>query len=162
MGVLFLWMVMAFAAPEMIPTEDVDLVGRTAPPIQAQMMEGGDFSLESLRGSPVVLAFWASWCGPCRNELPALSELAKKRPEVKFFAVNVDREIPPAQRFLDQVKSELPVVWDQQSIALGSFQVLSMPTLFLIDKRGTVKFLKVGYGTASGLTDLEKALDELK
>ena len=162
MCMFIVWIAMALAAPEMIPNDDVELVGRTAPPIEAQLMDGGDFSLESLRGSPVVLSFWASWCGPCRNELPALSELAKKRPTVKFYAVNVDREMQPAKHFLTQVTNELPVVWDQQSIALGQFQVLSMPTLFLIDKRGTVKFIKVGFGTASGLTDLEEALDELK
>ena len=82
----------------MIPEEDLSLVGRTAPQIEAPMMDGGTFDLESLRGNIVLLAFWASWCSPCRAELPALTRLQKERPELAIYAVNVDRAKPPAQR----------------------------------------------------------------
>jgi thiol-disulfide isomerase/thioredoxin len=161
---MWLWLLLAqlaFAAPEMIPEEDTSLVGRTAPEIEAPMMEG-DFRLSDYRGKPVVLSFWASWCGPCRQELPALDELQKSRPDIAVFAVNVDREKGKAMGFLKQVKIDLPIVWDHESIALGAYQVLSMPTVIVVDGKGTVKLVKVGYNRERKLSEIEAALKELQ
>lgn len=150
------------AEPEMIPESGLDLVGRTAPAFAAPLFDGEAFALESTRGKPVVLSFWASWCGPCRLELPALSELQKQRPDIAIYAVNVDRDRRKAEGFLKQVKVELPVVWDNESLAMGQYDVLSMPTMFLLDARGTVKLRKVGYSSEKGLAELEAALAGLK
>ena len=152
----------ALAAPEMIPDKQTDLVGRTAPEFQAKTFEGDEFDLESLRGKTVVLSFWASWCTPCRLELPALAKLQKERDDVVIFAVNVDRQRPPAEKFLKQVHFELPVVWDNQSIAMGQYDVLSMPTMFVLDKQGTVKFRKTGFSKEKGLVELIGVLDGLR
>jgi len=152
----------AFAAPEMIPEKQFDLLGRTAPTFEAKTFEGAEFSLEALRGKTVVLSFWASWCTPCRRELPALSALQKQRDDVVIYAVNVDRQRPPAEKFLRQVKFDLPVVWDNQSLAMGQYNVLSMPTMFVVDKQGTIKFSKTGFSTEKGLTELVAALDGLR
>jgi thiol-disulfide isomerase/thioredoxin len=157
---LWLGIQAALAAPEMIPPqESIDLVGRTAPPIEAPLLGGGDFDLSKERGAKVVLSFWASWCGPCRKELPALAELAKQRKDVKFYAVNVDRDDAAAKRFLEQVKFDLPIVWDNQSKSMGQYNVLSMPTMFLIDANGTVKWRKTGFSAERGLGELEAQLD---
>jgi len=153
---------LALAAPEMIPQTQLDPLGRTAPGFRAPTFDGGEFVLEDVRGTPVVLSFWASWCGPCRHELPALSELQKQRDDVAVYAINVDRERGRAEQFLRQVKVELPIVWDNESAAMGAYNVLSMPTLFLIDAQGTVKFSKTGFSQDKGLAELVQALDELK
>lgn len=155
---LLTWLVAAQASPEMIPLEEVDLVGRTAPAFELEMLGEGTFRLEDQRGRKVILSFWASWCGPCRDELPALSELARERPELAIFAVNVDRDPAAARRFLSQVQVDLPVVWDPESLALGQYEVLSMPTMFLLDENLTVKFRKTGFSRESGLADLKAAL----
>jgi thiol-disulfide isomerase/thioredoxin len=134
------------------------------------MLEGGGphparlihHPLEAQRGQTVVLSFWASWCGPCRLELPALSDLQKERPDLKIFAVNVDRDPRLARKFLSQVNVELPIVWDPESVALGQYEVLSMPTLFLLDENLTLKFRKTGFSKENGLTELLEALDGMK
>jgi thiol-disulfide isomerase/thioredoxin len=151
----------ALATPEMIPERDTDLLGRTAPAFEAKTFDGASFNLEDLRGKTVVLSFWASWCTPCRQELPALSLLQKERDDVVIFAVNVDRQRPPAEKFLRQVQFDLPVVWDNESRAMGQYNVLSMPTMFVVDKAGTIKFRKTGYSRDKGLVELIAALDGL-
>jgi cytochrome c biogenesis protein CcmG/thiol:disulfide interchange protein DsbE len=151
----------ALAEPEMIPTTAIDVVGRTAPPVEGTLLSGEPFSLEATRGKPVILAFWASWCGPCRLELPALSALQAQRPDLTILAVNVDRERPRAEAFLKQVPITLPVVWDNESLAMGQYDVLSMPTTFLLDAQGTVKFRKSGYSQEKGLAELLAAVDAL-
>jgi thiol-disulfide isomerase/thioredoxin len=154
------WIGLAEAAPpEMIPLDEVDLVGRSAPPFEAELLSGGKVKLEDLRGKPVVLSFWASWCGPCREELPALTELAHQRPDVHVYAINVDRDPAMAKRFLAQVHTDLPIVWDPESRILGQYEVLSMPTMFVLDEHLTVKAKKVGYGRNEGLKAIVEALD---
>jgi len=148
----------ALAGPEMIPEKVVDLVGRTAPPFTAQDDDGAPFELDSTRGKPVVLSFWASWCGPCRKELPALAEYQKTHDDVVIYAVNVDRERAKAQQFLARVKFDLPIIWDNNAEALGQYDVLSMPTMFLLDAQGTVKWRKSGFSVEKGLTELEDQL----
>jgi thiol-disulfide isomerase/thioredoxin len=162
---MWLWLLLtqlALAAPEMIPEEDSNLVGRTAPEVEAPFLDGGSFTLSEQRGKPVILAFWASWCGPCRLELPALDALQKQRDDIAIFAVNVDREQAKAKAFLKQVPIDLPVVWDNQALALGAYQVLSMPTIFLVDKEGTLKLIKVGYSRERKLAELEAVLEGLQ
>ena len=160
MGSLFLLLTgLALGAPEMIPADAVEVIGRTAPEMVLPTLDGGDFDLQKHRGKPVVLAFWASWCGPCRAELPELAELAKRRDDVAVFAVNVDREQRAAEMFIRQVAFELPVVWDNESQVMGQLDVTSMPTTFVIDAKGTIKWRKVGYSREKRLTELEDVLD---
>ncbi|MCA9566607.1 MAG: TlpA family protein disulfide reductase [Myxococcales bacterium] len=160
-----MWMALgalALAAPEMIPENDVDLVGRTAPSFTAQSDDGAEFTLDSTRGKTVVLSFWASWCGPCRLELPALAALQKERDDIVIYAVNVDRTRQDAKKFLSSVSFDLPIVWDNRAEALGQYDVMSMPTMFLIDRNGTVKWRKTGFSRENGLKELEEQLGGLR
>ena len=151
-----------WATPEMIPIEDTDLKGRAAPVFSLPLFEGGTFQLEKFRGKPVVLSFWASWCGPCRFELPELSRIQTLYPDVAFVAVNVDREKKDAERFLSRVQFSLPIAWDNQAEVLGEYSVISMPTMFLIDGNGTVQYVKVGYSREKKLVVLEEKIKGLK
>lgn len=157
----FLLATLSFAAPEMIPVEDVDLKGRSAPSFSLPLFEGGTVELEKFRGKPVVLSFWASWCGPCRFELPELSRIKPLYPGVHFLAVNVDRDKKSAQRFLSKVKFSLPIAWDNEALTLGEYSVISMPTMVLIDEKGTVQYVKVGYSREKKLVELESKIKEL-
>ena len=153
--------------PEMIPLEELSLVGRTAPEVKLTTLSGESFALSSAKsaGEVVVLSFWASWCGPCRREIPALkalqAELAGK--PVRIVLVNVDRDARDARRFLKQIgvdESEMVIAMDNEAVALGGYGVMSMPTTVLVDRNGTVKLFKVGYSEEKGLSELEEAIRE--
>ena len=144
--------------PEMIPLDHKTLLGRTAPSFELQKEGGGTLKLESLRGKTVVIAFWASWCGPCQKELPELQSLARRYPNVAFLAVNVDRNSSSGRRMMERLKFQLPVVYDPKNEALALYDVASMPTSYIVDRRGTVKFRKAGYSDRDKLTQLENAL----
>jgi thiol-disulfide isomerase/thioredoxin len=148
--------------PEMIPVEALDLLNRPAPGFELKTLDGGSFKLQDQKGKVVVLSFWASWCGPCRQELPALVELKKELPDLQIFAVNVDRDPNLARKFLATTPVDLPIVWDPDAIALGQYEVLSMPTMFLLDKAQVVRFRKTGYSAERGLTELREALAGVK
>jgi cytochrome c biogenesis protein CcmG/thiol:disulfide interchange protein DsbE len=154
----------AGAYPEMIPLEETSLIGRAAPEVELTTLGGEPFVL-SKAGGPVVLAFWASWCGPCRNEMPALVALGKSRSDVRIVMVNVDRERRDAQRFLSQVgvsPDDVEIALDSEAVVMGSYGVMSMPTTFLIDRSGVVRFQKVGYSTEKGLSELTEAIEGMK
>lgn len=153
----------ARAAPEMVP---LDAFNAAADPVvkdfELPLLAGGSFHLAEHKGKPVVLSFWASWCGPCRKELPALSAFAGTHPELTFIAVNVDRDRAAADKFLGSVAVNLPIAFDPDAKALGSYGVTSMPTLFVIDRKGQLHWRHAGYGEEKGLTELEAALGELR
>ena len=134
---------MLFAAPEMIPLDDENILGKSAPIFDLQTLDGKQVKLEDLRGKPVVLSFWASWCSPCRYELPELNTLISKYPNVQFVAVNVDKSVGPAKKFLRGITLDMPIVMDNSAVILGEYGVISMPTLFLIDSNVTVQYKKI-------------------
>ncbi|MCA9488308.1 MAG: TlpA family protein disulfide reductase [Myxococcales bacterium] len=163
---MWTWLVAAaWAAPEMIPEDVFRAVLEAAKPeegavldVQLPLREGGTFVSTEARGKPLLLAFWASWCGPCRAELPALAVWAKEHPDVTVLAVNVDRDRAPAERFIKGVSFELPTAFDPDGHQLGSFGVESMPTTLLFDRQHQLSWRHTGYSTQRGFTELDAAL----
>lgn len=152
----------ALAAPEMIPESAMELVGHPAPPIEAKLADGSSFTLASKAGKTVVISFWASWCGPCRNELPALSAFAKEHPQFQYVALNVDRDRAAAEKFLTSVKVELPIAYDPEAISMGAYGVMSMPTMFVVDDKGMLAWQKIGFNQERGLSELAATLGVAK
>lgn len=155
----------ALAAPEMIPEDVFRSVLESAKPQEGAVLDvtlplrdGGTFASAEARGKPLILAFWASWCGPCRAELPALSSWAAAHPDVTVLAVNVDRDRAPAERFLGAVRMDLPTAFDPDGHQLGSFGVESMPTTLLFDRQGRLSWRHAGYSAERGFTELDAAL----
>jgi thiol-disulfide isomerase/thioredoxin len=155
-----------FAAPEMIPVEVFEAAknAATAPVEDAvlPLRDGGSFAFAAHRGDPILLTFWASWCGPCRAELPALATWAKAHPEVAVLAVNVDRQRAPAERFVQSVAFDLPIAFDPDARQLGRYGVTSMPTMLLFDPRGALAWQHVGYSAEKGFAELDAAVGALR
>ncbi|MBM4393687.1 MAG: TlpA family protein disulfide reductase [Deltaproteobacteria bacterium] len=153
----------AWAAPEMIPETAMDEVGHTASDFTVDLREGGRFTLSEQKGKIVIISFWASWCTPCKKELPALSKLSEERKDLRFIAVNVDRERADAEKFLAALSSPvaptLPIGFDNDAMALGGYSVTSMPTIFVIGKDGVTKYRKSGYSEERGFVEILAAAD---
>ena len=130
------------------PTAFALSAGDAAPTFTAPSLTGGDnLSLQDLRGKVVFLDFWASWCGPCLTSLPLLDELRKDFPSERFqvLAVNVDRDPGKARAFLDKRPVGYPSVMDPQGRIPERFGLETMPTSYLIDARGVVRFVNEGF-----------------
>jgi thiol-disulfide isomerase/thioredoxin len=104
-------------------------------------------SLEQYRGSVIMLDFWATWCEPCRDELPELARLQKKYSREKFvvIAINVDNEAETARAFLQKYNIELFAVWDRNKSVVSRYDVQRMPSCYLIDANGKVRFIHYGF-----------------
>src|SRR5271157_2408361 len=126
------------------------LSGKTAPDFLLPALDGHTVSMADYRGKKkLVVAFWASWCGPCRSEMPALGRLyaAAHKPDSDFevLAISVDDDRAAAAGFAEQMKISYPVLLDAGMKASDAFQVESIPTSFVIDPSGKITYAKVGY-----------------
>lgn len=109
--------------------------------------DGKNLRLEDMRGQVVMLNFWASWCGPCRQEMPLMDDIFKKYEKFGFtiFAVNVDEDSADADRFLRDVPVTFPILYDNESRISELYGVDAMPTTVMIDRNGNKRFLHRGY-----------------
>lgn len=152
---------LALAAPEMIPIEVFEaakVAAAIAGDVEIPLRDGGTFRLSEHKGKKVLLTFWASWCSPCRRELPALERWSKEHPEVDVLAVSVDRTKEEAEDFIRVVRFDLPVAFDPDATQLGRYGVTSMPTMFLFDDSGQLVWRHAGYSEEKGFAELDAAV----
>ena len=123
-------------------------VGQKAPEFTAPALDGKNkVSLVAYRGKVVYLDFWASWCPPCLTSLPQLEELRKQFPSDQFqiLAVNVDQDPAKARKFLERTKIGYPSATDPKGRIPATFGIETMPTSFLIDRRGVIRYVHHGF-----------------
>ena len=129
-------------------------VGRAAPAIDLPALPATDtaVTLADLRGHVVYVDFWASWCGPCRVSFPLLDEIRTELGPRGFeiLAVNVDEFEDDALKFLDEVPVSYPVVRDAKGTSPQTYGILGMPTGFLIDRQGVVRYVHQGFRKSDG------------
>lgn len=104
-------------------------------------------SIDQLQGKVVYLDFWASWCIPCRQSFPFMNELHERYGDsgLVILAVNVDAQRSDADRFLTQFPADFRVLYDPNAALPPIYQVMGMPTAFLIDHRGNIAQTEVGF-----------------
>jgi cytochrome c biogenesis protein CcmG, thiol:disulfide interchange protein DsbE len=119
----------------------------TAPAFTLQRLDGkGELSLASLRGQTVVLNFWASWCGPCKDEAPLLQQASQRwrGKRVAFVGVDVKDFRGDAREFLERHGVTYPNVHDGKGSTIGRYGVTGYPETYFIDARGRVRYRIAG------------------
>jgi peroxiredoxin len=118
-----------------------------APAFTLPSRSGDNVSLEHLKGQVVMLNFWASWCGPCRQEMPLLDQMHKRYSALGFtlVGVNVEANTKDAERWLEQTPVSFPVLFDKDSKVSELYEVSAMPSTVFIDRKGNVRYLHRGY-----------------
>jgi len=147
--------------PEPITLQDTSLVDKPAPNFELVALDGSRLRLSSLRGRPVFVNFWATWCEPCLRELPAFEQFqaAQGADGAVILAVNVaERADTITQYFAEHEISGLTVLLDANQDVSGAYAIDRFPTTFVIDSAGVVRFKYYGEMT---LDDMNSALAEL-
>ena len=118
-----------------------------APDFALPARSGSTLSLDQFKGQVVMINFWASWCGPCRQEMPLLNEIYKQYGRLGFtlIAVNVEPNRSDAEAWLKQTPVNFPVLFDAQSTVSKMYSVAGMPSTVFIDRKGNLRLLHEGY-----------------
>jgi peroxiredoxin len=123
-------------------------LGQLAPDFSIQDLAGQTVTLSSFRNQKVVLMdFWATWCGPCRMSMPGLQELQDKFKDqgLEILSLNQGESADQVGHFIEQKKYSFHVLLDQGGAVGDNYGVSGIPTLVLVDKKGVVQWLRVGY-----------------
>lgn len=118
-----------------------------APEFSLPSRDGDSVSLQELKGQVVMLNFWASWCGPCRQEMPLLDQMHRRYSSLGFtlLGVNVEASTQDAERWLAQTPVSFPVLFDTNNEVSRLYDVNAMPSTVFIDRQGNVRYLHRGY-----------------
>ena len=110
------------------------------PTIELTDMQGKTHRLEQYRGNIVLVQFWATYCTPCRTEMPTMNRLIEKMRDQPFqiLTVNMAESRAQVQAFIDEVPVDFPVLLDADGATLGRWKVFAAPANFLLDKRGRI------------------------
>lgn len=124
-------------------------VGDDAPSFRARTLNGNEtISNADLAGKVVFVDFWASWCPPCLKSLPEFEQLQTSfsgRGDVVVLAINLDENPEDAQDFVDNLNVTYKILEDKEGVIPESFGVNAMPTSYIIDKTGTIRYVHSGY-----------------
>jgi peroxiredoxin len=136
--------------------------GDRAIDFQKTAVGGRVVKLSALRGKVVLVDFWASWCEPCKKELPLLSGLVPRLRShgVEIIAVNIDDDRGHAEQFVKEHHLSLTVVEDSDKRIVGEYGPPKMPTSFVVDKKGVVRAVNAGFEEGDQ-AKLEKQLEKL-
>lgn len=134
--------------------------GLIAPAFSLPDLSGKAVSLSDYKGKVILLNFWASWCPPCRAEMPSLQKLSNSLKDKKFvvLAVGLDQDQEQIRSFINSERYAFKVLLDPESRAARIYNVTLYPTSFILDKKGVIKHKVVG---ATDWTDV-KVVKELK
>ncbi len=137
---------MMMAALVSVPALAVAPAG-PAPVFKLESMAGKAVSLDQYKGQVVMINFWASWCGPCRTEMPILEKLHAKYKPMGFtmIGVNVEPDSSLAANWLKSTPVTFPILFDTKSEVSKLYSVAGMPSTVIIDRKGNMRWLHRGY-----------------
>ncbi len=124
-----------------------DLAGKPAPDFVLKSSTGANLRLSEYRGDVVMINFWATWCGPCRQDMPLLDQLYSRYQRVGFslLGVNIDDDSSRAMDMIHELGVSFPVLFDARKEVSKLYDVDAMPVTVLVDREGNVRHVHKGY-----------------
>lgn len=122
-------------------------VGDTPPQFTLQNLEGEDINLSDFKGRKVILNFWATWCEPCREEMPLFDQIDKAHDDVIVLAVNMahqDSGVEKVQQFMKKQGIAFPVVRDETGDVSKAYKVVNIPSTYFLDEQGNIQSKALG------------------
>lgn len=120
--------------------------GQIAPDFQLTTLEGEIVKLSDFKGQRVMINFWATWCPPCRAEMPDMQKFYENN-DVQILAVNLlETESNPdkVQEFIDEFELTFTIPLDEESVVSNKYEIIAYPTSFMIDSSGRIQFIALG------------------
>lgn len=157
--VLLGWKIVSDGSGRHIPSAVAQGEEPVAPAFELPLLdESGTLSLASLRGQGVVINFWASWCGPCRDEAPVLEEAWQRYRDAGLVVLGIDREdtVEDARDFIDRFGLTYPNVRDAEDSLEGRYGLTGLPETYFVDRRG--RLVAHVPGPVDELEDLEAGI----
>lgn len=145
-----LWIGLSRVNPEQFEQQGIQAPqeGLLAPDFSLTALSGETISLKDLRGRPVMVNFWASWCPPCRSEMPAMETMYQefRTADLEILAVNATYQdrLADAEAFVRENQLTFPVLLDRTGEVNQIYQVRSLPTTFFIDSSGVIQKVVIG------------------
>ena len=118
-----------------------------APDFTLKSRSGDNVKLSELRGKVILINFWASWCGPCRQEMPVLDQLYQRYRSLDFtiLGVNVEENSDAAKSLLKDISVSFPILFDSANNVSKLYKVKGMPSTILVDRDGNMRYMYMGY-----------------
>jgi cytochrome c biogenesis protein CcmG/thiol:disulfide interchange protein DsbE len=129
-----------------IGQKPVPAVGAAAINFELKSLDGKAVGLETFRGKPLVINFFASWCDPCRDEMPLLNQLASKANKEGYaiFGIAVEDTRASVMQYAAEVKLIFPIALDLNSTVKRAYRIFGPPATFFIDSRGVIRDMMIG------------------
>ena len=136
-------------------------IGKAAPDFTLQDLEGQTVTLSGLRGSPIMLNFWATWCSPCRHEMPFLQQVYEDWQDkgLVLLTINLRETLSEAMQFLQSNDLTFPVLLVTDGGIASKYNITGIPTTFFIDKDGIIQEKRLG--SFSNAAEIENYLDSI-
>lgn len=129
-------------------------IGDRAPNFHLTLDDGRTLTLHDMAGRPILINFWATWCGPCRIEMPEILRAARETPGLVVLAVNVEEDLEPIQAFAADFDMDVVIPRDQEGDVRTLYQVRGMPMSYFIDRNGVIRAVWAGVLTPARLEEL--------
>ena len=127
-------------------------VDKPVPDFEFVSLSGETVHLDELKGKPILVNFWATWCAPCKLEMPAIQAYADKYADkLVVLPINADDNPAAIQKFIDELGLTMPVYVDKGGRVENLFHILGLPTTYFIDQEGNLKIQHVGVMTEAQL-----------
>jgi peroxiredoxin len=122
--------------------------GFTAPDFTLELLEGGEITLSDLRGNPVIINFWATWCGPCREEMPAIEKVYRDYKDLGLVVIGLNLTSQDTEQavtaFIQEFDLTFPIALDRNASASYKYQLKGLPTTYFINSQGVIQSVVVG------------------